>query len=403
VYLTGEYPRATDTFIQREVASLRARGVNVQTCTVRRTAIETLTGPEQIREHAATFCILEAVRRPSDVLAALRSEILAAPARFARAARLALRLRPPGVKGLIWHLAYLMEAIILASHLRRVGAAHLHNHFADSSCTVALLAAAMAELPFSFTVHGPSEFFAAEHWRLDEKVARAAFVCCISAFCRSQLMVFSNPADWRKLHVVRCGVEIERYADAQAMPGDADRAQLLFVGRLAGIKGELVLLDAMDRIRAARPDVMLTIVGDGPGRARLEARIATLGLENHVRLTGAQSQADVARWMAWADVFVLPSFAEGLPIVLMEAMAARRAVVATRIAGIPELVEDGVNGFLVAASDVDALADRVERLLGDPDMRLAMGDAGRAKVVADHDVRLQGERLAALFAKKKEP
>ena len=223
--------------------------------------------------------------------------------------------------------------------MRRSGVTHLHNHIAKSSCTVAMLASALSGIPYSFTLHGPDIFFAPEHWRLDEKIARARFVACISDFCRSQAMLWSDPAQWGKLKIVHCGVDPGRYRD-----GEREGTRLIFIGRLAAVKGVPVLLEAFAAARAVRPDLTLTLVGDGPERAALEAEAARLGIAGAVRFAGYRSQDAVADLLASHDALVLPSFAEGVPVVLMEALAANLPVIATAVGGVGELVKDGETG-----------------------------------------------------------
>lgn len=389
-YLTGEYPRATDTFIQREVAALRARGLTVETCSMRRTEAEHHTGPEQRTEAARTFHVLEATLNPARLIAAH----LAAwrrPRAWLRALRLAWRTSPGGIKPTLYQLIYLVEAAVLAHHLRVRGLTHLHNHIAKSSCTVAMLASEMSGIPFSFTLHGPDIFYEPYRWRLDEKIARARFVACISHFARSQAMVFSGPVHWRKLHIVHCGVDPARYDGAAPdVP-----AHLIFVGRLAAVKGVPMLLEAMQGLIADHPDLRLTLVGDGPEREGLEARAR--GLRGHVDFAGYQSQDEVAALLREATALVLPSFAEGLPVVLMEALAARVPVVTTRIAGVAELVEDELSGLLVPPGDAVALRAALGRVLGDPEMRRRMGEAGRARVLEEFASDREAAWLAQLF------
>ncbi|ETX27781.1 glycosyltransferase [Roseivivax isoporae] len=391
-YLTGEYPRASDTFIQREVAGLRALGHVVETCTVRRTGPEHLVGPEQRSEQAGTFHVLEAARRPAR-LARAHLRWMRRPGRYLRALALAWRTAPEGWRGALWQAFYFAEAGVLADHLARRGVSHLHNHIAEASCTVAMLASALSGIPYSFTIHGPGIFFAPERWRIDEKAARAAFVACISDYARAQLMCFAAPEHWGRLHVVHCGVTPDIYAGGPRGRG----ADLLFVGRLARVKGVALLLRAVAALAERVPDLHLTLIGDGPDRAGLEAEARALGIAERCTFLGYRGQAEVAEALGHADLFVLPSFAEGVPVVLMEAMAAGLPVVTTRIAGVPELVEDGVSGLLVAPGDAGRLADALARLLADPGERARMGAAGRARVAAEHDAAIEAARLAALF------
>ena len=393
-YLTGEYPRASHTFIQREVAALRRLGLHVETCTVRRAPPGELIGPEEVAAQAETFHVLDTAKRPLRLISDHLAALLRAPGAYAGALRLALRTGRPGLNGLLRQVFYFAEAGVLARHLAQRGIVHLHNHFADSSANLAMITARMAGLPFSFTLHGPAELFEPQSWRLDEKIARARFTVCISHFARSQAMLFSDRAHWDRLHVVHCGVEPERY-QAAAPQGPADSLHLLFVGRLAAIKGVYVLLEAL--ARADLPGACLAVVGDGAERPALEREAARLGLD--VRFLGFRGQAEVAAALAQADALVLPSFAEGVPVVLMEAMASARPVIATRVGGVAELVADGQSGLLVAPGDPAALAQALRRLAGMPAAaRAQMGARGRAAVRAEFDVDRQARRLAALFA-----
>ncbi|MFW2542732.1 glycosyltransferase family 4 protein [Primorskyibacter sp. 2E107] len=384
-YLTGEYPRASDTFIQREVAALRALGHEVLTCSIRTTGAEHLVGPEQRAEHQGTVKVLDACKSPLRLLKA-HGRWLRAPSRYFRALKLAWQTAPKGVKGRVYNLIYFAEAGVLADELANRGVQHLHNHIAKASCTVAMLASALCGIPYSFTIHGPDIFFEPHHWRIDEKAARAAFVVCISDFCRSQLMCFADQAHWDRFHIVHCGVEPDRYGTAAH-----DGARLLFVGRLAAVKGLPVLLEAL---KALPGDWRLTVIGDGPDRAALEAQAKGMPVD----FLGYKSQSEVADVLANTDVFVLPSFAEGVPVVLMEAMASGVPVVTTRIAGVPELVADGFSGRLVPPGDAAQLGAALTALLSDPDMRRRMGRAGQGTVREDFNIQTEAARLSRLFS-----
>ena len=393
-YLTGHYPKASHTFILREIAALEARGVRVLPVSVRRPGGGELIGPEERAEAARTHYLLAGLRlRPWELVTAHVGLILRRPGRWLGAARLALGTARPGVRGMVWQLFYLAEAGVLARYLRRAGARHLHAHFAQGACTVAMLAARLSALPFSFTLHGPSDLLEPVSWRLDAKIARARFVACISYHARAQAMWLSRPDDWPRLCVVRCGVVPARYA--QAPPPQRDRLALLFVGRLAAVKGVPVLFEAL----AALPSGMarLDLIGEGPDRARLEELAAPLG--DAVRFLGHRGQGEVAAALAECDALVLPSFAEGVPVVLMEAMASARPVIATPVGGVTELVEDGVSGHLVAPGEAGELARAIAALAAaGPAERRRMGEAGRARVAEAFDVAGAAGALEALFA-----
>lgn len=393
-YLTGMYPKVSHTFIFREVQSLRALGADVLPCSVRRPPPEEVRGAEVEAEEARTFFLLEAARNPVRLAGAHMRLLATSPRRWMASARLALKTVPPGGKAGLWQLFYFAEAGVLARYLQNRGVAHLHNHLGDASGTVALLAATMAGIPFSYTAHGPDLFFAPMHWRIDEKTARAKFVACISHFCRSQIMLFSDPAHWRKLALIRCGIEPSQYVGS---PREAFGKHVLFVGRLAAVKGVPLLLEAFSRVRKAHPDARLTLVGDGSERAQLESHAEALDLDDTVDFVGYRTQDEVRSLFEHADMLVLPSFAEGLPVVLMEALASRIPVIATSVAGVTELVRDGETGILVPPSDVDGLTAALNRLLNEPDLCRRLGEAGLVTVLDQHDVAREAEKLLALF------
>ena len=394
-YLTGEYPRATDTFIQREVAALRAQGFEVLTCSVRQTGTEHHVGPEQREEARKTFHILKEAHSPWRLVRNHLKAFTASPAKYFSALKLTIRTSPPGLKAFIYQLFYFLEAVVLAEYLKRNGVIHLHNHIATASCTVAMLASELSGIPYSYTIHGPGIFFEPMHWRIDEKTARASFVSCISDFCRSQVMMFSDRKHWDKLHIVHCGVQPERYAGTHKESGHGKH--LLFVGRLAGVKGISVLFEALELLLPHFPDLRLTLIGDGAERPDLEREAQTRGLGGVVIFAGYRSQAEVAEALQDADMLVLPSFAEGVPVVLMEAMAAGLPVITSRVAGIPELVEDDVSGLLVPPGDTDALAGAINELLTNPARCARMGERGRAKVVSEFNLDYEAAWLGKLF------
>lgn len=398
-YLTGEYPKVSHTFIQREVAALRAHGAEVLTCTVRRARPADVVA-DQLEEQANTFGILEAARAPHRLIGAHLDALRRAPGRWFSALRLALRTRPPGLKALLYQLFYFAEAGVLARHLRREGVTHLHNHFGNSSCSVAMLTNEISGIPFSFTEHGPAIFFEPMLWRIDEKIARATYVISISHFCRSQLMLFSDQQHWPKISIVHCGVQPAQYG---RVPRTRFGKRVLFVGRLDPVKGGPLLLDAFAAISAAHLDATLTVVGDGPARASLEARSSTLGIAAAVTFAGYRTQAEVAAMLEEADMLVLPSFAEGVPVVLMEAMASHIPVIGSRVAGISELVEDGVSGFLTPPGDLKTLTDRLDRLLSDPDLCKRMGQSGRAAVAGGFDIEKEAHWLLQILRGQSRP
>ena len=392
-YLTGQYPEVSLTFILREVEALRDLGAEVLTCSIRRTPPEQHPGPAEKEAAATTFHVLETAKSPLKLLAA-QGYLLTRPGAYFRALHLAWKTRPPGLKAALYQLIFFIEATILARHLEREKVDHLHNHFVFGAATVAMLQRELTGIPYSFMLHGPADLFEPYRWALDAKTKRAKFVSTISYFARSQLMFFSNPEDWNKIRIVHCGVTPQLYAGDRPARDD-DELRLLFVGRLAPVKGLRVLFEAVELLAPDMPNLRLILVGDGPDRARLEAAANPLG--DQVQFLGYKSQAEVAGLMKAADIFVLPSFAEGVPVVLMEALASHLAVIATRVAGVSELVEDGTSGLVVPPGHVEALMEAICMLAADPDRRATMAAAGHAKVLEDFDIRIEAARLLTLI------
>lgn len=381
-YLTGEYPRATDTFIQREVLGLRSLGLDVETFSIREPDKKHLVGVEQIAEQEKTYYVL-----PINILKLVMSHLwllFKFPNNYFETFRVVLQTSQPGIRGLLYQIFYFLESGLLAREICKRDIDHLHNHIASSSCTVAMLAAALGRFKFSFTMHGPHIFFEPRRWRLDEKIKRAKFVACISHFCRSQGMIFVKPEHWDKMPIIRCGVDLELF-EPSTHQGKGNR--LLYIGRLAVEKGLPIVLESLTKLLPQYPDIVLTVVGDGADRTFLEDMATQVGLGGNVKFVGYQSQAAVREFLKQTDIFVLPSFAEGIPVVLMEAMAMGVPVVATQIAGISELVESGKSGYLVPPGDSVMLASAVSELMSKADMRSQMGLAGRHKVEAEFNIR----------------
>ena len=270
-YLTGEYPRATDTFIQREVAALRERGIEVFTFSIRRTGDEHIVGAEQQAERERTSYVLPV--QPVALLRAHLNLLVSSPQRYLSALKLAWATHQPGIKGTFYQLFYFLEAGIVAQQIRQQQIQHLHNHFPDSSGTVAMLAAELGGFSFSFTMHGPYIFFEPMRWRLDEKLKRASFICCISDFCRSQGMIYAPMSKWNRMHIVHCGVEPALF---EPVTHQQTGRRLLYTGRLAAVKGLPILLESLVTLKANHPELLLTVVGDGADRQSLEQLTAQM-------------------------------------------------------------------------------------------------------------------------------
>lgn len=392
-YLVSRYPAVNHTFILREIRGLRARGLDIRVASV----LEADRPPEGMsadeREEARrTFYI-----RPAGVGAAIAAAVrvlTSRPAGFFRGLAFAVRSSRWNLLTLARHLRYFSEALVAGSWMERERIARLHTHFAS---TPALFTSLVFPIELSVTVHGPDEFTDPTGFLLPEKVAAARFVIAISSYGRGQLMRFSSPKHWRKLHVVRLGVDPAEFVPQERRAKRDGPFEIICVGRLAPVKAQLLLIEACAALIAEGRDVLLRLVGDGPSRADLEAAAARLRIQDRVVFHGALSHDRVLDLYLAADAFALASFAEGIPVVLMEALALELPCIATSIMGVPELIRDGCEGLLVPPSDVAAVAKGIERLIDDPELRNRLGSAGRAKVLQDYNLERNITRLGEYF------
>jgi colanic acid/amylovoran biosynthesis glycosyltransferase len=390
-YLTSMYPAVSHTFIRRELNQLEHQFGPVDRFAIRSTP-HGIVDNDDMDEDRKTFRLFS---QPLGrwVMAALRQG-LARPVDAPRGLFKALALARRGHRGLVRHLAYFVEALLLLDELTRRGVDHLHVHFGTNPAAVAQIARAMGGPPYSFTVHGPDEFDAPVGFSLAEKIADASFVVAISHYCSAQLRRWSARADWHKIQVVGCGVSDEFFE--QARPIAKGSRALVCVGRLTPQKGQLLLLEAFVDALARGANAELVLVGDGELRDELESFIEQHGLAAHVRITGWLDGNDVRQELLAARALVLPSFAEGLPVVIMEAFALGRPVLSTYVAGIPELVKGGDNGWLVPAGSREALADAIVELMATPLEELdAMAARGRDAVRQSHYTPSETAKLAA--------
>jgi glycosyltransferase involved in cell wall biosynthesis len=392
-YLTSQYPAASHTFIRREVEALRKLGRQIDTFSVRTPDPGETQSDADRSEAEKTFYILR--QSPLSFVGAHVGALFARPGRYLRTFELALDHRAPGLRGLLLAFAHFAESVLLARELERRQIQHLHNHFANSAATVGLLATRMLGIGWSFTMHGISEIDFPAGLMLGRKIEAAYFVACVSWFGRAQGMRLVSSEHWHKMHVVRCGVPFDRLPVREQRTGNA--RSLICVGRLSPEKGQAGLLRAFANLAARHDGLQLRLVGDGPERAALETLAAELGLSDRLVFLGRMSESETLTEIARSDILVLPSFMEGLPIVLMEAMALGVPVVASRVAGIPELVEDGAGGLLFAPSNWEELAACVERLLSDGALRESLAEHGKHKVAAEFDVGKSAEALARHF------
>jgi colanic acid/amylovoran biosynthesis glycosyltransferase len=392
-YLINSYPMASLTFIRREIAAIEAEGRPVRRYAVRAWDTE-LVDPVDKAESARTSRLLD-VGLPRLMLK-LVGTALTRPSRFARSLASAWKLGGVSDRGRLVHVVYLAEACLLRGWLERDGVTHLHVHFGSNPTAVALLCRLIGGPPYSFTVHGPEEFDQPVALSLGEKIKHSAFAVAICSFGRSQLWRWAAFEDWKKVHVIHCGLD-PRYLDTPPSPPPTT-PRMINIGRLVEQKGQLILVEASALLRDRGRDFEVIIIGGGTFREVLEARIVALKLTDHVKLVGWKTGDEVHQELLASRGLVLPSFGEGLPVVIMEALALRRPVISTYIAGIPELVRNGETGWLVPAGDVQALADAMTRLLDASSEHLEqMGEAGARAVALEHDVRIESRKLLGLI------
>jgi len=395
LYLVGQYPAINHSYLLAEVRHLRSLGFEVPVVSISPPdrPVEKLSPVE--REEAARTYYVKAV--PAVQVAFLNlGEFLRHPLCYLRGLLVALRLAGVSPRRVAYHLAYFAEAILVGRRMRQCKVAHVHASF---SASVALIAARTFPVTMSFGVYGFGELHDPVGTHLAKRIERSLFVRSISRHGRGQLMLSCPRSEWRKLIYVPLGIDATEFAPRPARTASLP-PQLLCVGRLAPEKGQGLLLEAIAALSAEGRPVHLRLVGDGPDRAWLERRAAELGISSSVEFAGWVDQAGLMALYAETDLFVLPSLAEGIPMVLMEAMAMQIPCVAPRITGIPELIDHGVEGMLFAVADVEDLKQTIRHLLQSPELCAQMGKQARARVVRDYDMARNTERFAAALVEQ---
>jgi colanic acid/amylovoran biosynthesis glycosyltransferase len=400
-YIVSRYPAPTHAFLVREVTGLRAAGVDVETISIRRPRPAELLADADRAEAGRTFDVLPA--GPLALLAAHLRELARAPHRYLLTLATALRLSGPGARSRLWALFYFAEAMVVRSRCRQLGISHLHAvQFADGAGDVALLAARRAyedgrEWTFSVAVHGPAELYEVRRYGLAEKVRRARLVVTPSEFTRSQLLAQVEERHGGRIAVVHMGVDLDRFRFRPDSGRSGSDVRVICVARLVRHKGHAILLRSLAMLRDEGLPLRATLVGDGPERPPIEELRRELGLERQVELTGTIGQEELPAVYAAADLFCLPTLAEAVGVVNMEAMATGLAVVTSNLMGIPELIDHGSNGLLVTPGREAGLAEALRALAGDPAMRSRLGEAARRTVEEGFDSRAEAEKLSGLL------
>jgi colanic acid/amylovoran biosynthesis glycosyltransferase len=399
-YLVSQYPAVNHTFILREIRTLRSLGFDVEVISIRSPdrPFDQLSAEEQ-EEAGRTWAVLAA--GPAAFLRAHVATLAARPLGYVRGLGLALGLARLDLRAAFFNLAYFAEAVVAGRRIHSQGLPHLHTHF---NSTVALFVTRIySSLTFSATIHGPDEFNDVRGFFLAEKVAAARFLCAISRYARSQLMRVSRPEHWHKIELAPLGVDTSVFAPRphRARP---ERFEILSVGRLAAVKGQALLIEAVAALVAqGRTGLRLRIAGEGPEHAALAGLIAGQKLERYVSLEGACSQDRVRELYRETDLFALASFAEGVPVVLMEAMSMEIPCVAPWVNGVPELIRHNVDGWLVPPADAAVLASVIADLMDHPELRENLGRSARMRIEEAYDLAENTRRLAAIYRRRLEP
>ncbi|MFU1476977.1 glycosyltransferase [Roseovarius sp. C7] len=395
-YVLNTYPQPSHSFIRRELHALERQGFSITRLAMRPADVPLVDPGDQAEAERTDYVLAQGIWT---LFGALLRRGVQHPGALLRGLGRAWRLgaQAEGLSARLRHLVYLAEAAHVLARCEAEDITHIHAHFGTNAAAVAHLCHAMGGPGYSFTVHGPEEFDAPRALSLGDKIAAARFTVGVSSFGRSQLCRWVGHDIWPKIHVIHCGIEYSRFTDVLPTP-ENEPLRLVSIGRFVEQKGQMILIPAMQKLCAKHPDSMLHLIGDGPLRPEIEAGIAAAGLSKNVKLTGWLDEKDIRAELDAAHALLMPSFAEGLPMVVMEAMAAARPVVATYIAGTPELVRPGETGWLVPAGDPDALAQAASELAEmSHENRVGMGDAARHRVLARHDVDTEAAKLAHLI------
>jgi colanic acid/amylovoran biosynthesis glycosyltransferase len=395
-YVMSRFPKLSETFVLGEILAVEAQGVEVELYPLLR-AREDVVHPEArplaARARYQPFLSFAIV---GSQLHFLRSR----PRAYLGALAGLLRGTWGSLNYLVGGLGIFPKVVHAARAMEARGVEHVHCHFSNHPAAAGYVVHRLTGIPYSFTAHG-FDLHVDRHM-LCEKVEEAAFVVPVSQYNRELIEAECGARAGAKLAVIHCGVDTDFFRPREGAPPERPFA-VLCVGTLHEVKGQRYLVEACRLLAEAGVDLTCTFVGDGPDRAALARRIQAAGLEGRIVLAGRRTRAELVEHLRAAHVLVAPSVPtsegkrEGIPVVLMEAMASGIPVVASGISGIPELVEEGVSGLLVPPRDPRAVADALGRLLDDAPLRQQLGAAGREKVVREFDSHTNAAELVSRF------
>jgi len=394
-YLISQYPAISHTFIMQEILYLRKIGFDIRVASINNAHLSAeQQTPENLTEIANTYYIKNegAVK----TLMVCLKQLLISPIGMLKGIFFSLRLSGLDLKRAFYHLFYLAEAVLLGAWMKKIDAVHVHVHFANPASNVGMILTKIFPFTFSITVHGPDEFYDVTLHHLKKKIELARFICCIGYYAQSQLMRVSECKQWSKFEIVPLGVE-PSYFSPKSFQENPHIWQILCVGRLVSSKGQQILIAAIEILIQRQLSVHLCLIGDGPDKKQLEQYVFEHNLQKNVQFTGALNHGAVKGYYEKADLFVLPSFAEGIPVSLMEAMSMEIPCISTFVNGIPELIRHQIDGLLAIPSNVEELADAIQLLIQNVELREKIGKAGRKRVLEKYDLQTNREYLGKIF------
>lgn len=398
-YLMTHYPRVALTFISGEIDAVERRGISILPIALNLPVAADLTTEEAVSRQQRTRYLKSSMWQLG---AAMIATFISHPLTMARILAVAIKSCRWDVGLMMRRIAHVFYACLTARYCRANSIRHLHAHFGQTPATIAWFACEIINststkpLTWSFTIHGFQDFVDDAVARLDLKAKSAKFVICISDFTKSQLCRVTDPNFWDRFHIIRCGIDLNAFP-LRAARTKRKVPRIISVARLSPEKGHLVLLRAIKLLHEGGYDTQLQIVGSGPFEGAIQREADLLGISDAVIFSGEQLPQDVSRLLAESDIFCLPSFSEGLPVSIMEAMAVGVPVVSTWISGIPELAINEVTSLTVPASNVPALAAALKRVISDETLRNTLVQYARGEVERMHSIEKNADTLLSVF------
>lgn len=393
-YLVSKYPFPSFTFIHREIKELRDLNLDIYTFSIHRPSDSEIISEVNKEEMANTWYVLPT--SPFNLLLNNLKMFLRRPQKYLKTLILTINHRQPGTKRLLWSFFYFLEAMLIAEKIEILKIHHLHNCFANTAANVGLAVSRYLGINWSFTLHGLGDFDDSTNFY--EKVAAASFVACATQYGLAQAMRMVDPSQWKKLCVIRCGVELDNILQYQQIrEAKPEKFKIISVGRFSPEKGYVGLIESFAIALEKGLDAELILIGNGPEEKNIKNIVNFKHLEKRVNFLGWKSEEEVFDQMLKSDFFVLSSFLEGLPVVLMEAMALKLPVIAPIINGIPELVTHRKTGLCFIAGNWLELSDRILELAQKPDLRIQLANIAYSKIIEEFDIKKNVQPLCTKF------